>query len=98
MATIDDEAFLGREMGGVGLVPMIELQVDRVSLFAAQGARVATESAMMLFDVPNHRLRLRLNDFATRTLELRLCPFTLGLRRCLEDKMRQIQGSKEDED
>ena len=56
----------------MGLVPMLQLQMNGVRLMAAQTARVTFEAAMMLFDVPNHRLGLLLLDVASRTLKLRL--------------------------
>ena len=69
MATVDDETFLGAEMRGVSRIPVLQLQMDGMRLFAAQGARVPTESAMMFLDVTNHGFALRLHEVATRTLK-----------------------------
>ena len=76
-------AHLGSDGGGVGFVPMLQLQMDGVRLMGAQTARVTLEAAMMLFDVPYHRLGLLLLNVASGTLKLRLA-FLLFCKICYD--------------
>ena len=83
MTGVHDEAFFRSDLRCVDVVPMGQLKMHGVCLFAAEGAGVAFESPVLLLDVTYHRLGLRKRRVAAGTLE-RQFPLFRGVWREVE--------------